>query len=155
LFCLHLYSQVVVEKQLMRETGQTRHDVGREAFLDRVWAWKHAYGFSYCSYLFIWDQLMYWQPVCQTIWNYLWPDKSWNLRNIIRHNIILSHSEDQTVFVLLAICTWNVWCNLLSHNCQSIRLHFTHSFDMLIGKKVISLYSVLTSNYRCIPSKTF
>jgi valyl-tRNA synthetase len=28
--------QVVVEKKLMRERGQTRHDIGREAFLDEV-----------------------------------------------------------------------------------------------------------------------
>ncbi len=32
-------TQNVVEKQLAAE-GLTRHDLGREAFLDRVWAWK-------------------------------------------------------------------------------------------------------------------
>ncbi len=32
-------TQVVVERQL-REAGVSRHDVGREAFLERVWAWK-------------------------------------------------------------------------------------------------------------------
>lgn len=32
-------TQVVVEKQL-REAGVSRHDLGREAFLERVWAWK-------------------------------------------------------------------------------------------------------------------
>ena len=35
-------TQVVVEKQLMKETGQTRHDLGREKFLDKVWEWKEA-----------------------------------------------------------------------------------------------------------------
>ncbi|MBI4956104.1 MAG: valine--tRNA ligase [Myxococcales bacterium] len=32
-------TQVVVERQLARE-GKTRHELGREAFLERVWQWK-------------------------------------------------------------------------------------------------------------------
>ena len=32
-------TQTVVERQLARD-GKTRHDLGREAFLERVWAWK-------------------------------------------------------------------------------------------------------------------
>jgi valyl-tRNA synthetase len=32
-------TQVVVERQLQAE-GKTRHDLGREAFLERVWAWR-------------------------------------------------------------------------------------------------------------------
>ncbi|KAJ1973295.1 hypothetical protein H4R35_004190 [Dimargaris xerosporica] len=37
-------TQTVVEKQLMSEQGLTRHDVGRDAFVDRVWQWKTQYG---------------------------------------------------------------------------------------------------------------
>ncbi len=33
-------TQTKVEKQL-REEGKTRHDLGRDAFIDRVWEWKH------------------------------------------------------------------------------------------------------------------
>jgi valyl-tRNA synthetase len=36
--------QVRVEKKLMNEQGKTRHDLGREAFLDMVWQWKDEYG---------------------------------------------------------------------------------------------------------------
>ena len=36
-------TQVVVEKELAKE-GLSRHDVGREAFLERVWAWLEEYG---------------------------------------------------------------------------------------------------------------
>ena len=32
-------TQMVVERQLA-EDGKTRHDLGREAFIDRVWEWK-------------------------------------------------------------------------------------------------------------------
>jgi valyl-tRNA synthetase len=36
-------TQAVVEKELRAE-GKTRHDLGREAFVERVWAWKEEYG---------------------------------------------------------------------------------------------------------------
>ncbi|MFC4858275.1 valine--tRNA ligase [Actinophytocola glycyrrhizae] len=36
-------TQNVVERELSRE-GRTRHDLGREAFIDRVWEWKAEYG---------------------------------------------------------------------------------------------------------------
>ncbi|MBU6429928.1 MAG: class I tRNA ligase family protein, partial [Cyanobacteria bacterium REEB65] len=37
-------TQAVVERQLFHETGKTRQEVGRQAFLDRVWAWKQQSG---------------------------------------------------------------------------------------------------------------
>jgi len=37
-------TQVVVEKKLAQETGQTRHHLGREAFVSKVWEWKEKYG---------------------------------------------------------------------------------------------------------------
>eukprot|EP01097_Dermamoeba_algensis_P005069 TRINITY_DN3233_c0_g3_i4.p1 TRINITY_DN3233_c0_g3~~TRINITY_DN3233_c0_g3_i4.p1 ORF type:complete len:504 (-),score=105.38 TRINITY_DN3233_c0_g3_i4:1665-3068(-) len=37
-------TQVVVEKKLFKETKQTRHDLGREKFIDEVWKWKNVYG---------------------------------------------------------------------------------------------------------------
>lgn len=36
-------TQNVVERMLLRE-GKTRHDLGRERFLERVWLWKEEYG---------------------------------------------------------------------------------------------------------------
>ena len=37
-------TQSVVEKMLMKETQQTRHDLGREEFIKKVWEWKGEYG---------------------------------------------------------------------------------------------------------------
>ena len=37
-------TQVMVEKQLKKDEGKTRHDLGREAFLERVWDWKKEKG---------------------------------------------------------------------------------------------------------------
>ena len=36
-------TQSVVEKRLYKATGQTRHDLGREKFLETVMDWKNEY----------------------------------------------------------------------------------------------------------------
>jgi valyl-tRNA synthetase len=36
--------QLVVERKLAADTGMTRHDLGRERFLDLVWDWMNTYG---------------------------------------------------------------------------------------------------------------
>lgn len=36
-------TQSVVEKEL-KKSGQTRHELGREKFVEKVWEWKHQYG---------------------------------------------------------------------------------------------------------------
>src|SRR5579859_6906892 len=33
-------TQMVVERKLLKEEKKTRHDLGREKFLERMWAWK-------------------------------------------------------------------------------------------------------------------
>lgn len=37
-------TQVVVEKKLWREEQKTRHDVGRDEFIKKIWKWKNDYG---------------------------------------------------------------------------------------------------------------
>mmetsp|Transcript_20106 Transcript_20106/g.36669 ORF Transcript_20106/g.36669 Transcript_20106/m.36669 type:complete len:1094 (-) Transcript_20106:194-3475(-) len=37
-------TQSVVEKMLMKESSLTRHDLGREKFIEKVWEWKAEYG---------------------------------------------------------------------------------------------------------------
>ena len=36
-------TQAVVERRMLEEEGLTRHDVGREALVNRIWKWKDAY----------------------------------------------------------------------------------------------------------------
>jgi valyl-tRNA synthetase len=33
-------TQAVVEKNIWKERKQTRHDIGREKFVEEVWKWK-------------------------------------------------------------------------------------------------------------------
>ena len=37
-------TQVVVERELRSARSKTRHDLGREEFIERVWAWKERSG---------------------------------------------------------------------------------------------------------------
>ncbi|XP_070163843.1 valine--tRNA ligase isoform X2 [Polyergus mexicanus] len=37
-------TQVVVEKKLWKEEKRTRHDIGREEFIKKIWQWKHEKG---------------------------------------------------------------------------------------------------------------
>lgn len=37
-------TQIKVEEILAKEEGKTRYDLGREAFIDRVWQWKEKFG---------------------------------------------------------------------------------------------------------------
>ena len=37
-------TQSVVERMLMKEENKSRHDLGREEFVKRVWDWKQKYG---------------------------------------------------------------------------------------------------------------
>ena len=37
-------TQMVVERELQAKEGKTRHELGREKFLERVWQWKEEYG---------------------------------------------------------------------------------------------------------------
>jgi valyl-tRNA synthetase len=37
-------TQLVVERNLKETEGKSRHDLGREAFLERVWQWREKYG---------------------------------------------------------------------------------------------------------------
>ncbi|KAL6761966.1 tRNA synthetases class I-domain-containing protein [Haematococcus lacustris] len=44
-------TQTVVEKKLQKELGKTRHDLGRDAFLEQVWGWVGEYGGRICDQL--------------------------------------------------------------------------------------------------------
>ncbi len=37
-------TQSVVERELFKKENKTRHDIGRQALLDRIWKWKENYG---------------------------------------------------------------------------------------------------------------
>ena len=58
-------TQTVVEKMLKRDHNKTRHDLGREAFVAKVWEWKTEYGDRIVSQMqrmgcsYDWDRLRF------------------------------------------------------------------------------------------------
>lgn len=42
-------TQSVVERELKKTQNKTRHDLGREAFVEEIWKWKHQYGDRICQ----------------------------------------------------------------------------------------------------------
>ena len=45
-------TQAVVEKRLFKAEGKTRHDLGREKFLETVMDWKNEYVIQYACQLY-------------------------------------------------------------------------------------------------------
>uniref|UniRef100_A0A8C0GQN2 valine--tRNA ligase n=1 Tax=Chelonoidis abingdonii TaxID=106734 RepID=A0A8C0GQN2_CHEAB len=60
-------TQVVVEKKLWRERGQTRHELGREAFIREVWKWKNEKGDRIYHQLKRLGSSMDWDRACFTM----------------------------------------------------------------------------------------
>tara|TARA_B110000977_G_scaffold196645_1_gene277418 strand:+ start:8131 stop:9435 length:1305 start_codon:yes stop_codon:yes gene_type:complete len=53
-------TQTVVEKKLHREDGITRHDLGREKFLERVFEWKVRHGWTDRNSLLVFVFFVFW-----------------------------------------------------------------------------------------------
>nr|XP_056706831.1 valine--tRNA ligase isoform X1 [Euleptes europaea] len=60
-------TQVVVEKKLWKEQGKTRHDLGREAFIEAVWKWKNEKGDRIYHQLKKLGASMDWDRACFTM----------------------------------------------------------------------------------------
>ncbi|XP_075042710.1 valine--tRNA ligase [Mixophyes fleayi] len=60
-------TQVVVEKRLWRENGKTRHDLGREGFIEEVWKWKREKGDRIYHQLRILGSSLDWDRACFTM----------------------------------------------------------------------------------------
>ncbi|CAL7941716.1 unnamed protein product [Xylocopa violacea] len=60
-------TQVVVEKKLWKEEQKTRHDIGRENFIEKVWKWKEEKGNRICLQLKKLGGSFDWDRVCFTM----------------------------------------------------------------------------------------
>ncbi|KAM3872855.1 valine--tRNA ligase [Diretmus argenteus] len=60
-------TQVVVEKKLMRERGMSRHDLGREKFIEEVWKWKNEKGDRIYHQLKKLGSSLDWERACFTM----------------------------------------------------------------------------------------
>ncbi|XP_053381179.1 valine--tRNA ligase-like [Mercenaria mercenaria] len=60
-------TQVVVEKQLWKDERKTRHDLGREEFLRRVWKWKDSKGDTIYNQMKKMGASLDWERACFTM----------------------------------------------------------------------------------------
>lgn len=60
-------TQAVVEKKLWKEEKLTRHDLGREEFIKRVWNWKDEYGHTIYNQLRRFGSSYDWSRACFTL----------------------------------------------------------------------------------------
>jgi len=60
-------TQVIVEKKLTREQGISRHDLGREKFVSKVWEWKEDYGGRIYNQLRSLGSSVDWDRACFTM----------------------------------------------------------------------------------------
>jgi len=73
-------TQAVVERKLFKEEKKTRHDLGREEFLKRVWAWKEESGGT------ILEQLR--EMGCSCDWSRTAFTMDENLTRAVRHSFV-------------------------------------------------------------------
>jgi len=78
-------TQVVVEKKLMREKGITRHEIGRERFVEEVWKWKNEKGDR------IYHQLR--RSGCSLDWDRACFTMDLKLSNAVKESFVLLHDE--------------------------------------------------------------
>lgn len=60
-------TQVVVEKRLQKELNVSRHDIGREAFLEHVWAWRQQKGDNIYEQIKSLGASVDWERACFTM----------------------------------------------------------------------------------------
>ncbi|XP_077987163.1 valine--tRNA ligase-like [Glandiceps talaboti] len=78
-------TQVVVEKKLFREKKLTRHDLGRDKFVEEVWKWKNEKGDRIYGQLKAMGSSYDWDRACFTM-----DDK---LSRAVKESFILLHEE--------------------------------------------------------------
>ncbi len=97
-----LATQIKVEEELKKKEGLSRYDLGREKFLERVWAWKEQYG------LRIIDQLKCLGVSCD--WDRLRFTMDEGCSKAVRE-VFVSLYEKGLIYRGTRITNWCVHCN--------------------------------------------
>ncbi|XP_026795850.3 valine--tRNA ligase [Pangasianodon hypophthalmus] len=95
-------TQVVVEKKLMRERGLTRHDLGRENFIEEVWKWKNEKGDRIYHQLKKLGSSLDWDRACFTMDS--------KLSNAVQEAFIRMH-EEGVIYRSKRLVNWSCTLN--------------------------------------------
>uniref|UniRef100_A0A8C7M6Z3 valine--tRNA ligase n=1 Tax=Oncorhynchus mykiss TaxID=8022 RepID=A0A8C7M6Z3_ONCMY len=95
-------TQVVVEKKLMRERGMSRHDLGRDQFIQEVWKWKNEKGDRIYHQLKKLGSSLDWDRACFTM--------DPKLSNAVQEAFIRLH-EDGVIYRSKRLVNWSCTLN--------------------------------------------
>ncbi|XP_064801935.1 valine--tRNA ligase-like isoform X5 [Oncorhynchus masou masou] len=95
-------TQVVVEKKLMRERGLSRHDLGRDQFIQEVWKWKNEKGDRIYHQLKKLGSSLDWDRACFTM--------DPKLSNAVQEAFIRLH-EDGVIYRSKRLVNWSCTLN--------------------------------------------
>ncbi|XP_038047447.1 valine--tRNA ligase-like [Patiria miniata] len=96
-------TQVVVEKKLWREQKLSRHDLGREKFVEQVWKWKNEKGDRIYNQIRLMGSSVDWDRACFTM--------EPKLANAVQEAFIRMH-QDGTIYRSNRLVNWS--CTLKS-----------------------------------------
>ena len=103
-------TQSVVEKMVWRTEGKTRHDLGREELLKRIWAWKHKYHANISNQLKRLGGSMDWSREAFTMDD--------NLSTAVRHTFVQLHDEG----IIYRANRLVSWCSALSTSLSNLEV---------------------------------
>ncbi|XP_061475249.1 valine--tRNA ligase [Rhineura floridana] len=95
-------TQVVVEKKLWKEQGKTRHDLGREQFVEAIWKWKNEKGDRIYHQLKKLGSSMDWDRACFTM--------DPKLSNTVQEAFIRLH-EEGVIYRSTRLVNWSCALN--------------------------------------------
>ncbi|MFA6035092.1 MAG: class I tRNA ligase family protein, partial [Myxococcota bacterium] len=95
-------TQMVVERMLRQERGQSRHDIGREKFLEEVWTWKRQYGGRITEQLKVLGASLDWSREAFTL--------SPALSKAVREAFVRMH-EDGLIYRAYRLINWCPRCH--------------------------------------------
>ncbi|KAI9013757.1 valyl-tRNA synthetase [Phycomyces nitens] len=101
--------QSVVEKKLWKDHKKTRHDLGREAFIDEVWKWKEKFGNRIYEQFYRLGASYDWGRVAFTM--------DPKLSNAVRENFVRLH-RDGTIYRANRLVNWCVHLNTALSNLE-------------------------------------
>ncbi|OAD79556.1 hypothetical protein PHYBLDRAFT_105744 [Phycomyces blakesleeanus NRRL 1555(-)] len=101
--------QSVVEKKLWKDHKKTRHDLGREAFIDEVWKWKEKFGNRIYEQFYRLGASYDWGRVAFTM--------DPKLSYAVRENFVRLH-RDGTIYRANRLVNWCVHLNTALSNLE-------------------------------------
>uniref|UniRef100_A0A8K9UWN5 valine--tRNA ligase n=1 Tax=Oncorhynchus mykiss TaxID=8022 RepID=A0A8K9UWN5_ONCMY len=123
-------TQVVVEKKLMRERGMSRHDLGRDQFIQEVWKWKNEKGDRIYHQLKKLGSSLDWDRACFTM--------DPKLSNAVQEAFIRLH-EDGVIYRSKRLVNWSCTLNSPISDIEEVIVATTR-IETMLGDSAVAVH---------------